>query len=350
MQFLAVSGYTYSTMEEEKNNSAVRPRSRGAVMFSGGLDSILAALVLREQGCEVTALSFSSPFFSPRQALASAAMIGLAVEVVDFTEDIISLVEHPRHGFGGALNPCIDCHARMLARAGEIVRARGWDFIATGEVLNQRPMSQNRRSLEIVANDCGVADILIRPLSAKLLPESEVERRGLVDRERLCAIEGRSRKPQMELATHFGLESYPSSAGGCLLTEKLFSNKLALLRNGGRLHDLDAIALLKFGRHFKISETAKAVVGRNSAENEAMRDIAAKGGYYVLRPIGVPGPTTLIESTASSDELETAARICAGYSDKTPGKVRIRTFLKGEMLEEREMDPLPREIAREWML
>lgn len=327
-----------------------RPRSRGAVMFSGGLDSMLSALVLREQGCDVTAITFSSPFFSPRQAQASAAQISLPIEVVDYTDDILSLVEHPRHGFGGALNPCIDCHARMLTRAGSIVRERGWDFIATGEVLNQRPMSQNRRSLEIVARDCGVEDILVRPLSAKLLPESEVERRGLVDRERLCAIEGRSRKPQMELAAHFGLERYPSSAGGCLLTEKLFSNKLALLRNEGRLHDLEAIALLKFGRHFKISEKAKAIVGRNVSENEAMREIASRGGYYVLRPIGVPGPTTLLEASASGDDLDAAARLCAGYSDKVPGRIKIRIFLKGELLEERDTDPMPREEARGWLL
>lgn len=326
------------------------PRSRGAVLFSGGLDSMLAALVLREQGCAVTGISFASPFFSPRQAKESAAAISLPLEIVDFSDDILSLVEHPKHGFGGALNPCIDCHGRMILRAGEIVRSRGWDFVATGEVLNQRPMSQNRRSLEMVAKDCGVADILLRPLSAQLLEETEVERRGLVDRTRLCAIEGRSRKEQMALAAHFGLEKYPSSAGGCLLTEKLYSNKLALLRNQGRLRDRKAITLLKFGRHFLLPGGAKAIVGRNLAENEAMRNIAGDADYLILRPIGVPGPTTLLEGSASAEDLATALRLCAGYSDKVPGDIRVRIFKGEELQEERSVTPLPREEAHGWLL
>lgn len=336
--------------ETVKAGGARAAKGRGAVMFSGGLDSMLAALVLRRQGCDVTAITFSSPFFTPRQARASAAEIGVPLEVVDFTDDILALVEHPRHGFGGALNPCIDCHARMIMRTGEIVRERGWDFVATGEVVNQRPMSQNRRSLEIVAKDCGVEDLLIRPLSAKLLAETEVERRGLVDREQLLAIEGRSRKPQMELAKEFGLERYPSSAGGCLLTEKLFSNKLALLRNTGRLHDLKAVSLLKYGRHFALPDGAKAVVGRNSAENEAMRAIAAGGEYLILRPIGVPGPSTVVEANATAADIDRAVRICAGYSDKTEGAVKIRIFSGEELREERPTEPMPREEARQWML
>lgn len=326
------------------------PRSRGAVLFSGGLDSMLACLVLREQGCDVRCIAFSSPFFSPAQARKSAAAIGADLEVVDFTEDILSLVEHPRHGFGGGLNPCIDCHGRMIMRAGEIVRGRGWDFVATGEVLNQRPMSQNRRSLEMVAKDCGVADILIRPLSAKLLPETDVERAGLVDRGRLLAIEGRSRREQMALARHFGLSDYPSSGGGCLLTEKLYSNKLALLRNAGRLRDLTAVRLLKFGRHFLLPGGAKAIVGRNVTENEAMRGMAENGGYLVIRPIGVPGPTTLLDGTATPDDVDVAARLCAGYSDNGDGLVSIRIFKGAELLEERPTQRLPREEARPWLL
>lgn len=337
-------------METNEKDTQSAPGARGAVMFSGGLDSMLAALVLRDQGCEVVGITFASPFFSPRQAKASAAEIALPLEIVDFTDDILSLVEHPKHGFGGALNPCIDCHARMIMRAGEIVRDRGWDFIATGEVLNQRPMSQNKRSLEMVAKDCGLADILIRPLSAQLLDETEVERKGILDRSRLLALEGRNRKAQMELAAKFGIAKYPSPAGGCLLTEKLFSNKLALLRNNGRLRDLKAVSLLKYGRHFLLPGGAKAIVGRNSSENEAMREIAKDGGYLVLRPIGVPGPTTLIEDSAAAEDLDTAVLLCAGYSDKVPEKVRIRVFQGETLLEERAVEPLPREEARGWLL
>lgn len=311
---------------------------------------MLSALVLRDQGCDVRGLVFTSPFFGPAQARRSAASIGLALDEVDFSDDILSLVEHPRHGFGGALNPCIDCHARMILRAGERARAQGLDFIATGEVLNQRPMSQNRRSLAMVAADCGVADILVRPLSAQLLDETEVERKGLVDRSRLLAIEGRSRREQQALAARFGLTEYPSSAGGCLLTEKLFANKLAVLRNNGRLGDRTAVELLKFGRHFLLPGGAKAIVGRNVTENERMRALVADGSHYILRPIGVPGPTTLLEVSASPEDVAVATRLCAGYSDKAAGQIRIRRFKGKDLLAEEAVDPLPREEARPWLL
>ena len=336
------------TSEQPVNDPA--PKSRGLVLFSGGLDSILATLLLREQGCHVEGITFSSPFFTPDGARRQAGRIGLALNVVDFSADILSLVEHPKHGFGGALNPCIDCHTRMILRAGERVRELGWDFVATGEVLNQRPMSQNRRSLEMVAKECGVADILIRPLSAKLLPETEVERRGLVDRERLLAIEGRSRREQQALAAHFGLTDYPSSAGGCLLTEKLFANKLSHLRDKGRLGDATAVELLKFGRHFLLPNGAKAIVGRNVSENERMRAIAADGSYFIIRPIGVPGPTTLLEASADDEDTATAMALCAGYSDRSDGRIRIRRFRGEELLCEEPTEPLPREKAREWLL
>lgn len=335
-------------MAETDNSSPVT--SRGLVLFSGGLDSILAALVLQEQGCYVEGLVFTSPFFGATQARKSASLIDLKLNIVDFSDDILSLVEHPKHGFGGALNPCIDCHGRMIMRAGEICRERGWDFVATGEVLNQRPMSQNRRSLEMVAKDCNVADILIRPLSAQLLPETEVEKKGLIDRSRLQKIEGRSRKAQMALAEHYGLKEYPSSAGGCLLTEKLFANKLGLLRDRGQLRDMTAIELLKLGRHFLLPGGAKAIVGRNVSENERMRSLAANGSYFIIRPIGVPGPTTLLDADAQEEDIEQARRLCAAYSDKSIGRVKIRRFLKDELLDEIPTEPMERDEARPWLL
>lgn len=337
-------------MEEGTAQPPSKPRSRGLVLFSGGLDSILAALVLREQGCYVEGLVFTSPFFGAGQARKSAASIGLKLNVVDFSDDILSLVEHPKHGFGGALNPCIDCHTRMILRAGERVRELGWDFVATGEVLNQRPMSQNRRSLTMVGAECGVTDILVRPLSAKILDETEVEKKGLVDREKLLAIEGRSRKEQQELARHFGLSNYPSSAGGCLLTEKLFANKLGILRDRGQLRDRTAIELLKLGRHFLLPGGARAMVGRNVSENERMRALAADGAYFIIRPIGVPGPTTLLEASASTEDITTAEKLCAAYSDKSAGDVRIRRFSGEHLLAETPTTPMAREDARPWLL
>lgn len=336
--------------ENKQLDSDVSPRSKGLVLFSGGLDSILAALILREQGCYVEGLVFTSPFFGAGLAKKSAASINLKLNIVDFSDDILSLVEHPKHGFGGALNPCIDCHTRMIFRAGEIVREKGWDFVATGEVLNQRPMSQNHRSLTMVGAECGVSDILVRPLSAQLLDETDVEKRGLVDRSKLKAIEGRSRKEQQALAAHFGLSDYPSSAGGCLLTEKLFANKLGLLRDRGQLRDRTAIELLKLGRHFLLPGGAKAIVGRNVSENERMRELAADGSYFIIRPIGVPGPTTLLEANASDEDIHTAEKLCAAYSDKTAGEVRIRRFQGENLLTEIPTKPMERDDARPWLL
>lgn len=325
-------------------------KGKGLVLFSGGLDSILAALVLQEQGCYVEGLVFVSPFFTAAEARKSASLIDLKLNEVDFSEDILSLVDHPKHGFGGALNPCIDCHGRMILRAGELAKTMGYDFVATGEVLNQRPMSQNRRSLGMVAKDCGIEDILIRPLSAKLLDETEVEKKGLVDREKLLAIEGRSRKEQMALADHFGVKGYPSSGGGCLLTEKLYANKLGLLREQGRLYDRTAVDLLKLGRHFLLPDGAKAIIGRNQSENVLMREYAARSDYFIIRPIGTPGPTTLLEDNATDDDIATALSLCAAYCDKTAGHVRIRRFKGETLLEETPTIPMSRDRAREWLL
>ncbi len=336
---------TAAARAEEHKTSA-----RGLVLFSGGLDSILAALLMREQGCYVEGIVFVSPFFGCTQAKKSAALIDLKLNIVDYTEDILTLVEHPKHGFGGALNPCIDCHTQMIRRGAQMVREMGFDFIATGEVLNQRPMSQNRRSLMMVGKECDAEDILIRPLSAKLLEETELEKRGLIDREKLCAIEGRQRKEQAALAEHFGLKEIPSSGGGCLLTEKLFANKLAVLRNQGKLHDLTKVELLKFGRHFLLPGGAKAIVGRNVTENERMRELVQDGSHFIIRPIGVPGPTTLIESDASDDDIATAKSLCAAYSDKGAERVRIRLFKGENLISEEQIVPMAREDARPWLL
>ena len=262
---------------------------RGLSLFSGGLDSMLAICVLREQGLQVEAITFSSPFFNIGPAKKGAATLGVKLNIVDFTDDIADLVENPPHGFGDAMNPCIDCHARMIRRAGEEVRARGWDFVATGEVLGQRPMSQYRLSLGIVAKDCGVADILVRPLSAKLLDPTAPELDGRIDRDRLCDIEGRSRHRQQKLAAHFGVTEYPSPAGGCLLTEKLFCNKLRDIKARGLLHDREELELLRVGRHFALPGGARLIVGRNKADNEHLQRMITNG-RLLARPIGTPGP------------------------------------------------------------
>ena len=325
--------------------------ARGLSLLSGGLDSLLAILILRDQGCHVEAITFASPFFNIEPAKKGAERIGVKLNVVDFTDDITELVDKPPHGYGGAMNPCIDCHARMIRRAGERVRELGWDFVSTGEVVNQRPMSQNRRSLSIVAKDCGVEDILVRPLSARLLEPTRPEREGKIDRSRLFAIEGRSRHEQQALAERFGLTEYPSSAGGCLLTEKLFCNKLRDVKARGLLRDRTELQLLKMGRHFALPGGAKFIVGRDMGENERLQ-ANILDGRLLLRPIGTPGPSCLLSAGASAEDLATAKALCAAYCDASAtGFVRIRVFGPDPApLSDETITPMNRADARAWLL
>ena len=330
-------------------SAGVRSVARGLSLFSGGLDSILAICVLRGQGCRVEAIAFDSPFFNLSSAHASAHALGIPLHVVDFTADITELVEHPPHGFGKAMNPCIDCHARMIRRAGERVREWKWDFVATGEVLNQRPMSQNRRALDQVARDSGCADLLIRPLSAKLLDATPPEMDGRVDRSRLLAIAGRSRAEQISLAEHYGIHDYPSSAGGCLLTEPMFCRKLQDLKTHEGMRDVRDLRWLRLGRHFRLPDGARCIVGRNAAENHRLQQ-EAQAVDLVLRPLGVPGPTVVVPGGGVTDaDRERALTLCAGYCDATDGAVRLRLITDGGT-REATVIPLPREAARAWML
>lgn len=322
--------------------------ARGLCLLSGGLDSMLAVCVLRAQGCRVEGIAFDSPFFKLAPARAAAQALDIELHEADFTADIVALLRAPRHGFGGALNPCIDCHAMMIRRAGERVAAWKWDFVATGEVLNQRPMSQNRRSLELVAAASGCADLLIRPLSALRLAPTAPERDGRVTRERLLGLEGRSRRPQMALAAQFGIRAYPSPAGGCLLTEKLFCHKLKDLMENGGLDSPRDLRWLRLGRHFRLPGGSKCVVGRDGAENVSLQ-LEATADDLVLRPLGVPGPTAVLPAAACAEDRRTAAAICAAYCDDPGGKVLVR-WREGASYRDEAVAPLERAAARAWML
>ena len=324
-------------------------KGRGLCLMSGGLDSQLAVCVLREQGVHVEAVVFASPFFKISAAKQAAEKLQVTLHIVPFTRDILELVAHPPHGFGTALNPCIDCHAGMIRRAGELMRENGFDFVATGEVLNQRPMSQNRRSLEIVEKDAGLDGRLLRPLSALLLEPTRPETEGVVDRNRLLGLNGRSRKPQMALAAQYGLEDYPSPAGGCLLTEKGFCRKLADVRDHEGLETERLVWLLLYGRHFRLPGGQKCVVGRDSRDNAALKKNRAADDV-LLHTVNVPGPTVLIPAAANEEAMALAAGICAAYSDHgTRAEVVVR-IIRGETSEERPVAPLAKERFLDWML
>ena len=329
--------------------AAAKPRGRGLCLLSGGLDSQLAICLLREQGLHVEAVVFASPFFKISAARQAAENLKVKLHIVTFTHDILELVKHPPHGFGSALNPCIDCHARMIRRAGELMAEEKFDFVATGEVLNQRPMSQNRRSLGIVEQGAALNGRLLRPLSALLLEPTLPEAEGLMDRSRLLGLNGRSRKPQMELAAKYGMKEYPSPAGGCLLTERGFCRKLADLRDHEGLGSERLVWLLLNGRHFRLPGGAKGVAGRDSRDNAALKKAQGEGDV-LLYTVNVPGPTLLIPCGACEEDIALAAGICAAYGDhgeRTEVNVRI---VRGGTSEERLTAPLPKEQFLGWML
>ncbi len=279
---------------------------------------MLSGAVLRAQGIEVTFICFVTPFYGAQRAQEAAAHLGLPLKVVDLTEKFYPLLYEPPHGFGKGHNPCIDCHALMIREAGAVMAAEGFDFIFTGEVLGQRPMSQNRGSLNTVARESGLADLLLRPLSAKLLKATRPELEGWVDRERLLNLSGRGRKRQIALAAEYGISRYPAPAGGCLLTDPGFALRIKeLLRHQERPSRRD-LELLKWGRHFRLSGGAKAVVGRTQRDNEAILGLKAPGDHC-LKVEDIPGPLVLVIGEVSEPDLQAAAGLAAAYSDAPLG-------------------------------
>jgi tRNA-uridine 2-sulfurtransferase len=305
---------------------------RALGLFSGGLDSMLAAAVLRAQGLEVTLICWVTPFYGAERARASAAHLGLPLRELDLTEKFLPLIYDPPHGWGKGHNPCIDCHILMLREAGALLEVEGFDLLFTGEVLGQRPMSQNRGSLNLIAKESGFADILLRPLSAKFLKTTKPELEGWVDREKLLNLSGRGRKRQIALAEEFGITRYPAPAGGCLLTDPGYAARLKeLLRH---LQEIPAprrgLELLRYGRHFRLPGGAKAVVGRTQRENEVLADLQAPEDFLV-KVEKIPGPLVLVCGAEAGEDLELAAGLAAAYSDAASGTpVRVRAANNGQ--------------------
>ncbi|MEA3471493.1 MAG: tRNA 4-thiouridine(8) synthase ThiI [Thermodesulfobacteriota bacterium] len=287
---------------------------KGIGLFSGGLDSILAVKVIGGLGVEVTGVAFETPFFDAVKAKAIARNIELPLMVMDITDEHLLMLGAPRYGYGKNMNPCIDCHILMLKKAGEVMEETGADFLFTGEVLGQRPMSQGKQSLHIVASRSGYGGYVLRPLSAKLLPETIPEREGTIDREKLLDIQGRSRKRQIEMARNYGISGYSNPAGGCLLTDPMFSRRLKDLFEHRRDHDVRDIELLKYGRHLRLSQDAKAIVGRREGENKTIEDLS-RNGDVIIKARDYPGPTVLVPYGCDDETIEVAASICILYSD-----------------------------------
>ena len=291
---------------------------RALGLLSGGLDSMLAAAVLRGLGIEVTLICFTTPFFGAARARESAAHLGLPLREADLTAKFLPLIYAPPHGWGRGHNPCIDCHILMLREAGAIMKAEGFDFLFTGEVMGQRPMSQNRGSLNLIARESGFADLLLRPLCAKSLKATAPEVRGWVDRERLLNLSGRGRKRQIALAQEYRITRYPAPAGGCLLTDPGYAARLKELLRHCQEASRQDLELLKWGRHFRLPGGAKAVVGRTQRENEAIQALGSPGNF-LMQVDNYPGPLVLVGGADSGEDLEEAAGLAATYSDAPPG-------------------------------
>jgi len=277
-----------------------KQKNKALVLFSGGLDSMLAVKLLVEQGVETMLVCFTSNFFDSKTAESSARILGLPLRKENISEDFLTVLKKPKHGYGAGLNPCIDCRAFMLKKASEIMRKEGFDFVATGEVLGERPMSQNQRALKIVEKEAGLEGRLLRPLSVKLLEPTIPEKQSLVDREKLLDISGRSRQRQMALAKKYGIKNYPSPGGGCVLTQSGFAARLKKTMENRPDFSADDANLIGVGRHFFYGETW-FILGRDKAENEFLKKHKKPADAFVV-PLNFAGPEALVRGKKISDE------------------------------------------------
>jgi tRNA U34 2-thiouridine synthase MnmA/TrmU len=240
--------------------------------------------------------------------------LNIKVHRVFLGQEFLDIVAAPPHGYGSQMNPCLDCRILMFKKAKEIAEEIRADFLVTGEVLDERPFSQRRKAMLLIEREAGLEGKILRPLSAKLLPETEAEKSGLVDRSKLLAIRGRRRLPQMEMAEKLGLKRYPNPSGGCLLTDPEFARRVREhLQHEGSL-TLRDVALLKVGRHFRV-DGAKIIVGRNKAENDRLRSLAELHRIPFMQAADYKGPVTLCIGSEDRKILEKAAALTVRYSD-----------------------------------
>ena len=295
-------------------------KGRAFSLLSGGLDSLLATRLIMEQGIEVVGLHFITPFFGYHRKGQEARyqerwrnLYGIEARIVDVSKEYFQVLRNPPHGYGKNFNPCIDCKVFLFSKARGMMEEEKADFLISGEVLGQRPMSQRRDTMRIVERDSGADGLLLRPLCAQSLKPTRAETEGLVDRTKLLGITGRGRKPQMELAERMGIRHYPTPAGGCLLTDPEMAGRIRKFFTQSPQVSVDEILLLQVGRHFQISEDQHLAVGRRDEENLRLMELF-RGGDTLLRVHGIPGPLGLFRGREDEKGLEAAASIVARYS------------------------------------
>ncbi|MCF6766125.1 tRNA (5-methylaminomethyl-2-thiouridylate)-methyltransferase [Thiotrichales bacterium 19S3-7] len=345
----------------------MKKQPRAIALISGGLDSMLAAKAVMEEGVHVEGINFFTGFCveghthairkksktkqKRNNALWVADQLGIKLHIIDIIEEYKDVLLNPRYGYGQNMNPCLDCKIFMVKKAKQWLEENNFDFIITGEVIGQRPMSQRKNTMPIVQKRSGIDDLLLRPLCAKNLPVTLPEREGWVNRENLHAITGRSRKEQIALAEKYHFDDYAQPAGGCcFLTDKQYSDKLVDLWKSrhSRDYDFDDIMLLKIGRHLRIKPNYKLIISREEGENHFMQGY--KKQFINLQPISCQGPLALIDGQLEKDDIYLASQVVARYSkDRHADEVVVRVNYPSGVSEEIKVKPLSaEEIQQQW--
>ncbi len=308
---------------------------KAIALFSGGLDSTLAMKLIIDQGIEVIACNINTGFGSTKDRQAHmqnmCKQVGATLRIIDIQSEYLQdVLFSPKHGYGKHFNPCIDCHAKMFEVAKRIMLDEGASFLISGEVLGQRPMSQNKDALQTVLNESNCDGLLLRPMSAKLLAPTIAEQEGLVDREKLEAIMGRSRNRQLKLADEIGLNDFESPGGGCLLTDENFAKKIRDFITYD-IFEIKDIPVLKYGRHLRLPNGAKLVIGRNKEENEKLQ-IINNDKFLHAKVLEIMGPYSLLSKNTSKQDKELAAKIILTYCKTQENQKYTISFTDEELL------------------
>lgn len=325
---------------------------KGVILLSGGLDSTLSAKILLRQGVELEAINFQTMFGCCKDdARQVAHELGIRFTMIPVGMDYVELVKNPKHGVGKGINPCVDCRSYMFRLAKKLMQTVGASFVVSGEVLGQRPMSQRSDCFDTIEKEADLVGLIVRPLSAKLLEPSLPEKEGVVDREKLYDIAGRSRAGLLKLAKEFGIENPPQPSTGCALTEPEFAKKVKDLFQYGQDEERWQFEILKVGRHLRLDPEAKVILGRELSENEYLEYLHPKG-TTLLTPVNFAGPTALLIGPATFERLEVAGRMILSYTKHLPeGRPQIRWENEGSnrILEVEsalaEVDLAPRRIT-----
>lgn len=329
-----------SVSEDRSKENNIKEKKKVVALLSGGLDSQLAVRMMQEQGFDVSAVAIKTPFcdfdcgrgcgFEIRER---ADDLNVNLKTVYLGGEYIEMLKHPKHGVGAGFNPCVDCRTMMFDAAKKHMKEIGAEFVISGEVLGQRPMSQHSKALRTIEKESGLDGKIVRPLSAGLLPETTPEKEGLIKRENLGMIKGRTRRHQLQMAKEYGIENPPNAGGGCLLTEPQFGRKAKDLFDHVETPSINEIDLLKIGRHFRLDEQTKFVVGRNKDENDMIQALALPEDI-LLEAKDALGPISILRGNGAASHIEFAASVTLRYSDAPKDRRGVVSVKRGPLIEE----------------